>query len=168
MADEHGIEAFEVGEDDQLFQRSVIAHVARGVRMGVAPLLRGLAEKGDVEQIRLLGVNEGGLGFGDGGRDERIADGVGMDAIVDFRQSALEVPIEFEAVVFVGLEAAELFDQIYLKFGTDPHAELKGDVGVGIGAAVASGGGLQTDGLGLLNPFLDADLVAVETGLTFN
>ena len=49
MADEDGVEAFEVGQDDELLQRGVVAEVALGIGMGVAPLLGGLAEEGDVE-----------------------------------------------------------------------------------------------------------------------
>ena len=94
LADEHGVEAFEVGEDDELLQRGVVADVAIGVGMGVAPLLRRLAEEGDVEQVGLAGVNEAGLSLGDGGRDERILDRVGVDAVVDLGEGALEVPTE--------------------------------------------------------------------------
>ena len=33
LADEHGVEAFEVGEDDELFQRGVVADIPFGSRM---------------------------------------------------------------------------------------------------------------------------------------
>ena len=45
--------------------RGVIADVALRVRMRVAPLLRGVAEEGDIEQIGLAGIDETGLGPGD-------------------------------------------------------------------------------------------------------
>jgi hypothetical protein len=47
LADEDGVEAFEVGEDDELLQRGVVAEVAFGTGMRVAPLFGGLAEEGD-------------------------------------------------------------------------------------------------------------------------
>lgn len=49
FADEDGVEAFEVGEDYELFERSVVTDIAFGGGVGVAPLFGGLAEKGDVE-----------------------------------------------------------------------------------------------------------------------
>jgi len=48
LADKHGVEAFQIGEDDELLQRGVVAEVACGIGMRIAPLLRGLAEEGDV------------------------------------------------------------------------------------------------------------------------
>jgi hypothetical protein len=41
--------------------------------------------------------------FAYGGRDERLLDGVGVNAVIDLREGALEVPSELEAVVFVVL-----------------------------------------------------------------
>lgn len=70
LADKDGVEAFEIGEDDELLQRGVVADVALRVGMGIAPLLRGLAEEGDVEQVGLAGIHGGRLRFGDGRRDE--------------------------------------------------------------------------------------------------
>ena len=148
--------------------RGVVADVAVGVGMGVAPLPGGLAEEGDVEQVGFAGVDRCRLRFGNGGRDERLLDGVGVDAVIDLRERALEVPPELEAVIFVVLEAAEFFDEIDFELGADPHAEFKGDVRVSIGAAVAPGGGLNADCVGLCDPLFDADLVAVQAGLTFN
>ena len=112
LADEDGVQAFEVGEDDELFERGVIAEVALGVRIGVAPLFGGLAKEGDIEQIRLAGIDGGGLSLGDGGRDERVFDGIGVDAVIDLGEGALEVPIELEAVVFLVLEALEFLDEV--------------------------------------------------------
>ena len=39
----------------------------------------GLAEEGDVEQVRLAGIDGGGLCLGDGRRDEGVLDGDGVD-----------------------------------------------------------------------------------------
>jgi len=38
-----------------LLQRRVVADVALGTGMGIAPLLGGLAEEGDVEQVGFVG-----------------------------------------------------------------------------------------------------------------
>lgn len=126
LADEDGVEAFEVGKDDELLQRGVIPDIALGGWMRIAPLFGGLAEEGDVEQIRLAGIDRASLCPGDGRRDEGVLDGVGVDAVVDLGKSALEVPIEFESVVFLVLEALEFLDEVELEFRTEPRAELKG------------------------------------------
>ena len=44
-----------------MLQRGVVADVSFGSGMGIAPLFRGLAEEGDVEQIRLAGIDGRGL-----------------------------------------------------------------------------------------------------------
>lgn len=95
-------------------------------------------------------------------------DGVGVEAVIDLRQGAIEVPCEGEAAVFVLLDALEFLDEVDFELGTDPHPELEGDVVVGVGSAVPPGSRPQTDGVGLFDPFLDAELVAVQAGLTFN
>lgn len=132
LADEHGVEAFEIGKDDKLFERSVVANVAFGVGMRIAPLLRGLTEEGDIEQVGLVGIDEHGLLFRDGRRDELLFDRVGVDAVIDFGQCALEVPIELEAVVFLVLEALEFLDEVEFEFHRDPGGEFEGDVLVGV------------------------------------
>ncbi len=146
----------------------MVAEVAFGTWVGVAPLLGGLAKERHVEQISLARVDELGLDFGDGGGNEGFLDRIGVDAVVDLGQSALQVPAELEAVAFVVLEPTELLDQVDLELGADPHSEFEGDVGMCVGATVASGSGFQPDGIGLGDPFLDADLVAVEACLAFN
>jgi len=45
LADEDGVEAFKIDEDDELLDGSVVAHVAVCVGVGVAPLRGGLAEE---------------------------------------------------------------------------------------------------------------------------
>jgi hypothetical protein len=168
LADQHRIEAFEVGEHDELLQRSVVAEVAFRFGVGVAPLLRRLAEQGDVERIGLLGVDEGGLGVGDRRRDKGVPDGVGVDAVVDLGEGALEIPIELEAVVLVVLEALELFDEVKLELNRHPGGEFEGDVLVGVGAAVATGGGNQTDRPGGVDPAFGGEDEAVKPGLFSN
>ena len=100
LADKHGVETFEIGEDDELLNRRVVADIALGVGMGVAPLRGGLAKESDVEQV----------GFA----------GVGVDAVIDLRESALKVPAELEAVVFVVFEALEFLDEVELELDGDP------------------------------------------------
>ena len=106
--------------------------------IGVAPLSGGLAEKGDVEQVRFGGVSHATCSGVTIGGNEVCLDGVGVDAVVELGQGALEVPREREAAVFVVLEPLEFLDEVELEFDRDPRGELEGDVLVGIGAAVAS------------------------------
>lgn len=61
MSYKHGIEAFKVGEDDELLDWSMVARITFGVGVGVAPLLGGLSEEGDVEQIGFAGLELAGL-----------------------------------------------------------------------------------------------------------
>ena len=168
MADQDGVEAFEIGEDDELLQRGVVADVAVGIGVGVAPLFRSLAEKGDVEEIRLAGVGEAGLGFGDSGGNERLLDRVGVDAVVDLGKGALEVPIKLEAVVFLVLEALELLDEVEFEFRTEPRTEFKGDVLVGVGATVAASTRNQPFGSGEIDPLLRGKEKAVASGFVLN
>ena len=60
--------------------------------MGVAPLAGCDAEHGHVEHVGLLGVDDVGLFLGHLLGDEVLLDGVGVDAVVDFRQLALRRP----------------------------------------------------------------------------
>ena len=102
------------------------------------------------------------------GGNEGFLDGVGVDTVIDLGESALEVPIELEAVVFLVLEALELFHQINFEFRADPHSKFKGDIRMGVGAAIASRSGPEPNCVGLFDPLLDADLVAIQSGLTSN
>ena len=89
----HGLN---IGEHEQLFDTGMIAELAFKVGMSVAPLL-------------------GSLSLGDLGGDELIFDRISVDAVVDFRKRAVEVPAEREALVLVVFEALEVFDRIELK-----------------------------------------------------
>lgn len=57
LADEDRVETFEIGEDDQLLQRGVIADVSFCIGMIITPLLGRLAEEGDIQQIGLAGID---------------------------------------------------------------------------------------------------------------
>ena len=166
MPDENGVEAFEIGEDNELLQRGVIEEVALGVGMSVAPLFRGLAEEGDIEQIGLVGIDERGLLFRDARRYERLFDGIGVDAVVDLGEGALEIPAELETVVFVVLEALEFLDEVELELRAEPRSELEGDVFVGKGAAsVTSGPRLEPNGSSGFNPLPGSQGEAIQAGL---
>ncbi len=137
--DELGVHVFEVGEDEKLLETGVVAHVAVLTGVGVAPLVGGLSEEGDVEDVGFVGVGEGGLLRGDFGRDEMGLDGVGVEVVIDLGEGAVEVPGEREAAVFVLLEALEFLDEVELEFDRHPGGEFKGNIGMGVGAAVTSG-----------------------------
>jgi len=103
------------------------------------------------------------------GRDDPLAN-FKMHAVVALVEGAVEVASEGEALVLIFLEAAEFPDQINFELGADPHAEFKSDIGMGEGAAIASGSGFKADGVGFLNPFLrlepvgKGDVVAILPG----
>ena len=77
----------------------------------------GLAEEGDVEQVGFIGTDERGLRLGNERRNECLFDGVGVDGVVDLGEGPLELPTEFETVVFVVLEALEFLDEVEFEFG---------------------------------------------------
>ena len=70
----------------------------------------GLAEESDVEHVRFAGIDQRRLLFCDGGRDECLPDGIGVDAVVDLGKGALKIPTELEPVVFLVLEMLEHLD----------------------------------------------------------
>ena len=168
LADENGIEALEICEDDKLLKRSMVADVAFGIGMGIAPLLRGLSEQRDIEQVGFVGIDDRRLSLGEGRRQECFFDGVGVDAVVDLGEGALEAPIELQAVALIILEAAKFFDQIDFECGTDPHTKFEGDVGMCKRAPIPPSGSFEANGVGFFNPLFDADLVAIQASLAFN
>jgi len=136
--------------------------------MRIAPLRGGVAKERDVEQVGFAGVDGSRLRLGDGGRDEGFLDGVGVDAVIDLRERALEVPAELEAVVFVVLEALELLDEVDFEFDRDPRSEFEGNVFVGVGAPIAAGFGNQTNGPRRINLALGGENETIESCLFFN
>ena len=58
LADENGIKALEICEDDELLKRGMVADVSLGIGMGIAPLLHGLSEQCDIEQVGFVGIDE--------------------------------------------------------------------------------------------------------------
>ena len=123
--DELGVHALNIGQHQQLLDGGVVAHVAFELGIGVAPLLGGLAEQGDVEQVGLVGVGDGGLRGRDLGRDEMGFHRVGVDAVIELGEGAVEIPREGEAAVFVVLEALEFLDEVELEFEEIQEANSK-------------------------------------------
>ena len=134
-----GIHALEVCQYQQLLDAGVVAHIAVEFRVNLAPLLRGLPEKRHVQDIGLRGVGDGRLRWRDRGRDEMRLDGVSVDAVVELRKSAVEIPRQREPPAFVVLQALKFFDEIELELNGNPGGELEGNIFVGVCATVTSG-----------------------------
>ena len=120
MTNEDCVEAFQIGQYHQLFQQCIVADVAPCIGVGFAPFFCGLAKQGDIEQVRFVGIDQRYLQLGDGRRYECLADGIRVDVVIDLGQGALEIPSEFETLVFVLFEALELLDQVEFEFRTEP------------------------------------------------
>ena len=146
LADEDGIEALEVCEDDKLLKRRMVADVAFGIGMGIALLLRGLAEQSNIEQVGFVGIDERCLGFGECRRQECFFDSVGVDAVVDLGEGALKAPIQLQAAVFVLFKPLKFGDEIEFELGAEPRSKLERDVFVGVSAAVSAGTGNEPFG----------------------
>ena|GEM_PF-1185112 len=165
LGDEEGVEVFQMREAHELGTGGVVADVAFVAGVLAAPLRGGLAEEGRVEYVGFTGIDEAGLGVGQLGRDEVSLDGVGVDAVVNLGEVPPDVPAEGLALGF--LQALEFLDEVELELDGDPRGELQRKVQMRIGAAVASGFGLNTDGRGALDPLLRGEGEAVEAGLLF-
>lgn len=72
---------------------------------------------GGVPQATTMG---GRLGPGQLAWDEVFLDGIGMNAVVDLGQGALEIPFQGSRTGFLVLEALEFLDEIEFEFGTEP------------------------------------------------
>lgn len=152
LRDQDRVQAFQIGENHQLLQGGLVAKVAVGARVVLAPFLRGHAKQGHVEQVGLGGVDETFLLAADLGRDQVFLDGVGMDEVIYLGEGALEVLGQLEAVVFLIFEALELFDEVDFENGTDRRAKLKGDVNMRISTSVSPRLGLNPDGICFFDP----------------
>jgi len=165
LANENGVEAFEVRKHDQLLKRGMIADVALGIGMGITPLLGGAAEEGDIQQVGLAGIDDGGLRLGDGGRNERFLDRIGVDAVVDLGQVAANVPAQLLGLGFFEAQPLKFFDEVELELHRDPGGKLEGNVLVRVGASVTPGAGADTHSSGFLNPLLRGEDEAVQARL---
>jgi len=54
-------------------------------------------EQGDIEQVRFVGIDGRGLCLGDLRREQGFLNRVGVDAVVDLGEGALEVPLQPQA-----------------------------------------------------------------------
>lgn len=118
--------------------------------------------------VCFTGIRTGRLDCRDLGRDEVLADGVGEDPVVDLCKCSVEVPGARVSLAFLFLQPLELLDEIDLEFRTYPHSKLECNVAMGVCASVPTGCCSQPNGVRSFDPVFDADLVAVQTLLTFN
>ena len=145
---EFGIHAFDIGQHQQLFDSGVVAHVAFHIGIGIPPLFGCLTEEGDIEHVRFVGVDYGGLRWGHRGWDQVRFDGIGVEAVVEFGKGTIQIPGKRQATIFILLEALEFLDEVEFELDRDPGGKLKSDVLVCVGAAVTAGLGDQTAGNG--------------------
>jgi hypothetical protein len=123
--DQFGIHGFEVGQHEELLDGGMVAHVAVEFGIRFAPEFRGQPEQGDIEQIGLVGVDDRRLRRGHGRRDEAFLDGIGVDAVVELGEGAVEVPGQREAAVLVLLEALEFLDEVELKRDSSLNSTIR-------------------------------------------
>ena len=64
---------------------------------------------------------------------------VGMNAVIELGQGAVEVPGEGKAAVFVVLEPLKFLDEVEPELDRHPGSEFKSDVLVRVSAAVTPG-----------------------------
>ena len=131
-------------------------------------MLRGLAEQGDVEQVGLAGIGEGRLRGRDFGRNEVSLHRIGVNAVIQLGQRAIEVPGEGKAATFVVLEPLEFLDEVEFELHGHPRGKLKGDVLMGERATVTSSRGGDANGPGFFDPLPGGQDEAVESGPFFN
>ena len=104
------VHPLDVCEYEQLLHGGMVTHVAAQFGIGVAPLFRGQSEESDIEEISLGGIGDSRLIGRDFRRDKMFTDSIGMDAVVELGEGAVEVPGEGESAIFIILETLELFD----------------------------------------------------------
>lgn len=92
--DHNRVEVLHVREADELVDRRMVALIALQIRIFKLPLLVGLAEERDVENIRFVRVDDAHLGTGDCRGDEMGLNRIGVDAIVYLRKLTLRRPAE--------------------------------------------------------------------------
>ena len=165
---EFGVHAFHVCQDEQLLDARVIANVAFQFGIGVTPLPGGVAKEGDVQQIRFRRVGDGCLRGCDEGGDEMRLHRVRVDAVIQLRKRAVEIPREREAAILVFLEALEFLDEIKPELDRNPRGEFKRDVLVRVSAAITPRLRNQPNGARRINPALGRQNKAVQPCLFSN
>lgn len=164
FADEMRVHRLQIGQAHQLMHVGMVAEVAFQPQVGIPPTPGAHPEQRHVQQVGLARIDKADLLRRQGVRNQVVADGIGMDQVVDLGQVAPDVPTQLLELLF--LEALEFLDQIKLG-GRDPTGELEGDVLLGEGAAVTPGLGNQADSGGVLDPLLGRQGEAIEAGLFF-
>lgn len=84
--------------------------------------------------------------------DQVRFDRIGVDAVVELGKSAIQIPGERQAAIFIFLETLEFLDEVELELDRYPGSKLKSDVPVCVGAAVTSSMRNNADGVCLLYP----------------
>lgn len=120
---EHRIQALHVRQAYQFVDGRIVADVAFQVGMLVAPFQSGHSEECHVQYVGFVGIDARGLRWGYLLWDEVLLDGIGMDAIVDFRQFPLCVPAYLR--LFLLFQPLVLLDQIQFKFYGNPAGKLE-------------------------------------------
>src|SRR6185295_2377440 len=108
------------------------------------------------------GICDRGLRGSNLARNQMSLHRVSVDAVVELRQRAIEIPCERQAAIFVFLEPLEFLDEVDLELGTDPHPEFKCDVTVSECAAISSRARRKPNRSSLLDPLFDTELVAIQ------
>jgi len=75
-----------------------------------------VAKERDIEQIRFRRVSNGRLGGRDCGRNQVRLHRVGVNAIIQLRQRAVEIPRERKSAIFILLEPLEFLDEVKFEF----------------------------------------------------
>ena len=83
---ENGVQAFHIGQADELVNGGIITNVSLEIGIGVPPFSRRHAEQGDIKKVGLIGIDKGNLFLRHFGRNEILLDGIGVNAIVHFRE----------------------------------------------------------------------------------
>lgn len=126
---EHSIQTLHVRQAYQFIDGRIVVDVAFQVGMFVAPFQGGHSEECHVQHIGFVGVDAQGLCRDYLLRDEVLLNGIGVNAVIDFRQ----FPFAFQPnlCLFLLFQPLELRNQVNLELRTYPHGKFKGDVFVG-------------------------------------
>jgi hypothetical protein len=105
-----GVDAFHIAQYHQLLKGGMVPYIALGIGVGLPPLNSGFAEKGHVQQVGLAGIYGRRILLSKQLRDEVFLDRIGMDAVIDLGQNALDMPALLQPVVFFCFQALELYN----------------------------------------------------------
>lgn len=117
MSNQLGIDAFQIGQDNQLLQIGLIPDISLSVWVCLPPFLCSHAKHCDVQHICLIGIGNTLLPRGYVRRNQHFFNSIRMDSVIDFGQSPVQIPSKSKPTVFVGLQSLVIFDDIQLKLG---------------------------------------------------